>query len=270
MGKLADLGLGSYEEDAYRSLIDLGAATAADLVEASGVPEGRIYDVLSDLETRRLVRVQTASRPKRYVAVEPAVAVERLVESRATELQAEIERYQSLGDQLKTELEGGSRVEEPFWTTAIGTEDAIELLFERVDVADSQVVMVAETVPSPIDLDEVGPSILDRLAAALGRGVDVSLLVSEDVVAAAPGGLLERLEGPPFDSDLFSIRTTPTLYGSLYLIDREELCVGVQNPIDPEQILGMINVKDPAFVLELQTQFREQWRSSTRVENIDE
>ncbi|MFW5965613.1 MAG: DUF7436 family protein, partial [Halodesulfurarchaeum sp.] len=121
---------------------------------------------------------------------------------------------------------------------------------------------------TPIDLDEVGPDILDRLAAALDRGVEVSLLVSEDVTAAAPAGLLDRLDEAPFDSDQFSIRTTPTLYGSLYLIDREELCVGFQNPIEPEEILGLLNVKDPGFVLELQTQFREHWRDSTRVENM--
>ncbi|MFW5922211.1 MAG: TrmB family transcriptional regulator [Halodesulfurarchaeum sp.] len=270
MGELVDLGLRSYEDDAYRSLIDLGSATAADVAAASGVPEGRIYDVLSDLETRGLVRVQTASRPKRYVAVEPDVAVERLVESRRSELQAEIERYQSLGNELKAKLQGEADVQDPFWTTAIGTDDAIELLFERVDVADSQVVMVAETVPTPIDLDEVGPDILDRLAAAVERGVHVSLLISEAVVAEAPGRLLERLEDPPFDTDQFSIRITPTLYGSLYLIDREELCVGFQNPIDPEEILGLINVKDPGFVLELETQFRNRWKRSKRVESMQE
>lgn len=38
---------------------------------ASDVSVGRIHDVLTSLETRSLVRIQSASRPKKYVAVEP-------------------------------------------------------------------------------------------------------------------------------------------------------------------------------------------------------
>jgi len=77
MADLRDVGLSKYEARAYRSLLESGPTTAKTLSEASGVPMGRIYDVLNSLEQHRLVRSQAASRPKKYVAVEPETARDR-------------------------------------------------------------------------------------------------------------------------------------------------------------------------------------------------
>ncbi|MGM0372331.1 MAG: TrmB family transcriptional regulator [Halobacteriota archaeon] len=266
MADLSDFGLTTYEARAYRELLDLGATTASNLAGESGVPEGRIYDVLANLETRGMVRTQRASRPKRFVAVEPSVAIDRLVEDRTQELEVEIERYQTIATELQDELSTETRVEDRFWTTAIGTVDALELLFERIDAADSEVVMVADTVPAPLELDEVGPDILDRLADAVTRGVTVSLLISEAIVSETPAGLLDRLDTDPFGAENFSVRTTETLHGSLYLLDGSELCFPVVSPIERDRILGLVNLKDPAFAFELEAQFHDHWRDSTNVE----
>ncbi|MEF8772534.1 TrmB family transcriptional regulator [Halodesulfurarchaeum sp.] len=266
MADLSELGLTTYEDQAYRTLLGLGATTAKTVATESGVPEGRIYDVLSTLETRGMIRSQEASRPKRYLAVEPEVAVERLAEGKIRELEGQIDRYESIASQASEELGSETAVEERFWTTAIGTVDSLELLFERIDAADSDVVMVADAVPSPLDLDEVGPDLLDRLARAIERGVDVSLLVSENILAEIPHTLFDRASSGPFDAKQFSVRTTETLHGSLYLIDGDELCFPVVSPIERDRVLGLINLKDPTFALELEEQFRMLWESSTIVD----
>ncbi|MFW5919910.1 MAG: TrmB family transcriptional regulator, partial [Halanaeroarchaeum sp.] len=128
MADLRELGLSSYEDRAYRTLLNLGPVSAAKLSEASHVPKGRIYDVLEGLQTHGMVRVQSASRPKRYVAVEPEVAVDRLVEARTNELSEERERIETMGNRLVDALSSDSTVSDRFWTTAIGMEDAVELL----------------------------------------------------------------------------------------------------------------------------------------------
>ncbi|MFB6219023.1 MAG: helix-turn-helix domain-containing protein, partial [Halobacteriaceae archaeon] len=46
MADLGDLGLSEYESRAYRALLRTGPATAEELSEESGVPMGRVYDVL--------------------------------------------------------------------------------------------------------------------------------------------------------------------------------------------------------------------------------
>lgn len=266
MADLSELGLTTYEDRAYRTLLELGATTAHRLAEDSDVPEGRIYDVLSSLETRGMVRSQEASRPKRFLAVEPSVAINRLVEGRIRELEAEIERFQSLAEDLSEDLTTDPAVEDRFWTTAIGTVDALDLLFERVDAADSEVVMVADSIPRPLDLDEVGPDLLDQLASAIERGVDVSLLFAEEILTEIPRPLFDRASSGPFDADQFSVRTTDQLHGSLYLIDRDELCFPVVSPIERDRVLGLINLKDPSFARELEDQFQILWEDSTIVD----
>ncbi len=86
----------------YRTLLVTGAATAATVSDASGVPNGRVYDVLNSLETYHLVRSQAASRPKKYVAVEPDTALDRLLESKRQELAEKAEQYENVVAELPT------------------------------------------------------------------------------------------------------------------------------------------------------------------------
>jgi sugar-specific transcriptional regulator TrmB len=262
MTDLRELGLSSYEDRAYRNLLGLGPVSAKDLSETSGVPEGRIYDVLENLESHGMVRAQSASRPKQFVAVEPEVAIERLVENRRRELSAEIERAETVGSQLKNDLASGSTVEDRFWTTAIGTEDAIELLFERIDVAEEEVVLVADVFPPAFDFAEVGPDVMNRLASALEREVDVSILVSRKTVEEVPRQLIDRLRREPFRGDGFTVRTIEELYGSFYLLDHVELCFEVTNPMERNAGVGLVNLKDPSFAIELESQFVKHWEEA--------
>lgn len=262
MADLRDLGLSSYEDRAYRALLDLGPAAATNVADASGVPEGRIYDVLDSLEARGMVRTQTASRPKQYVAVEPEVAINRLVETRTRELHSEIEEYEVVADQLIDALSPRSHGDERFWTTAIGTEDAIELLFERIDVASEQVVMVTNIVTPALDIAEVGPDVLDRLGDAIERGVDVSVLITKDLVEEAPHWLIDRVNRAPFDDERFSIRIADHLYGSFYLIDHDELCFDVVHPMERNTVVGLINLQDLEFAIEMEEQFRKHWEEA--------
>ncbi|WEL21735.1 helix-turn-helix domain-containing protein [Halorhabdus sp. BNX81] len=266
MVNLCDLGLSSYEDQAYRTMLGHGPVSAMDLAQASDVPEGRIYDVLDSLETRGLVRCQTHSRPKQYLAVEPEAAIDRLVETRSRELREEINRYEVVGNRLIDELSADGSVSEQFLTTAIGVEDATELLLERIAVADEQVVMVADIFTSEFDVAEMGPDILDHIADAIERGVDVSMLVPHRLVDAVPGGFIDRIEREPFTDDGFAVRTTDQLYGAFFLLDHVELCFDVVNPMERDAMIGLINVKDPSFALELESQFRKHWEEATRYE----
>lgn len=55
MTELAELGLSSYEEKVYRTLLVTDVVTATELSDISGVPKGRIYDVLNSLTARKLI-----------------------------------------------------------------------------------------------------------------------------------------------------------------------------------------------------------------------
>jgi Predicted transcriptional regulators len=145
MASLRDLGLSKYEARAYRALLRSGPTTAKELSRTSEVPMGRIYDVLNGLEQHQLVRSQTASRPKKYVAVEPDVGLDRLLEAKEHELDKQAEQYAETVDTLLGDLEGTAPVNGQFWTAAVGAEETLELLLERLDAADEKLIIAARS-----------------------------------------------------------------------------------------------------------------------------
>jgi sugar-specific transcriptional regulator TrmB len=124
MSDLGELGLSSYEEKAYRALIALGPATAREVSEASDVPMGRIYDVLNGLDAREVVRTQPSTEPTTYAAVDPAVAIDRLLAERKRELDAKAARYEQVADAVASELAATTPTKSRFWSASLDGEAA--------------------------------------------------------------------------------------------------------------------------------------------------
>jgi len=76
MDALKGIGLNLYERKLWVALLARGTATAGELSGIAGVPRSRTYDVLQTLADRGFVIVQ-ASKPLRYVAIEPFEALEK-------------------------------------------------------------------------------------------------------------------------------------------------------------------------------------------------
>lgn len=260
MASLRDLGLSEYEARAYRALLKTGPTTAKELSRASDVPMGRIYDVLNSIEGYNLVRSQTASRPKKYVAVEPSTALERLLEDKRRELEERAEQYEAIVDDLAGELETAEPVEETFWTAAVGPEETVDLLVERLSAADVQIVMVVSTYTEQFfDIDEVGTLILDELTEAMERGVDVQLLLRPDLVPRLPESIGERYRSSLMDHDGFSVRTSENVSGTFTLIDETEVVIEVPHPLKSQEAFAMIDLKDREFAGSVRAEFEPRW-----------
>ncbi|KAB1193420.1 TrmB family transcriptional regulator [Haloferax sp. MBLA0076] len=262
MASLRDLGLSEYEARAYRALLRTGATTAKELSRASDVPMGRIYDVLNSLEQYHLIRSQAASRPKKYVAVEPDMALDRLLESKRQELDEKAQQYEAVVDELNDELDAAEPVHDQFWTAAVGADETIDLLVERLAAADDSLVMVAGTMSPQFDLGAVGDLVVEELEAALERGVEVSILMSPDLVDSLPESVGERYMNRLSDHPDFHVRTAENLTGVFNLIDDVEVCIEVPNPLDPGQVFAMIDLKDPDFAADLRGTFDPRWEAA--------
>ncbi len=70
-------GLNIYESNVWLALLNKGTATVGEIAENSGVPRSRVYDVLESLEKQGFAIAQLG-KPVRYMAVKPAVVLERL------------------------------------------------------------------------------------------------------------------------------------------------------------------------------------------------
>ncbi|MFB6233973.1 MAG: TrmB family transcriptional regulator [Halopenitus sp.] len=262
MATLRDLGLSEYEAGAYRALLRTGPTTAKDLSRASEVPMGRIYDVLNSLEQHDLVRSQAASRPKKYVAVEPDAALDRLLEQRKSELQSQAEQYESVVDELSTELDASDPVDEQFWTAAVGAEETTSLLIERIEAAQRSVVLVAGEPSAGFDLATIGDEVTRALEDALDRGVEVKVLLSPTMVDTLPRSVGRRYTAHLSGHDRFEVRTAEGVDGTFNLFDGIEVCIEVPHPLSTGEPFGMIDLKDPEFTAQVREQFEPWWEAA--------
>lgn len=259
MASLRDLGLSEYEARAYRALLETGPTTAKDLSRASDVPMGRIYDVLNSLETQRLARSQTASRPKKYVAVESDTALDRLLENKKRELEQQADQYEDIVDNLVDELDGGDPVDEPFWTASVGEEDALDLLVERLTAADERIVMVASEPVQQYDIDDEAARVTDALEEALERGVSVSVLLTPEMVDTLPEAIGKRYREKLQTHERFETRTSPNVTGSFEVIDDTEVCIEVPHPLIEDETFAVIDLKDAEFAADVGAEFAPRW-----------
>lgn len=259
MPSLRDLGLSEYEARSYRSLLKTGPTTAKELSRTSEVPMGRIYDVLNGLEQHSLVRSQTAGRPKKYVAVEPEVALDRLLDAKKRELDEQARQYEQIVDTLIDDIDTGEPVDNQFWTAAIGHEETIELQFERISAAEDELIYVVGSPASGTDLQNVSDRATEALVEALERGVDVDLLVTSALVSNLPERSAERYYSRLVQYDNFEVRMYDSIDGTFTLIDGVEVCIAVPNPLKPTESFAMINLKDRPFAADIHEEFTPWW-----------
>ncbi|MFW5911830.1 MAG: TrmB family transcriptional regulator [Halolamina sp.] len=262
MASLRDLGLSEYEARAYRALLDDSPNTAKELSRSSDVPMGRVYDVLKDLERRGLARSQTASRPKKYVAVEPDAALDRLLDAKRDELAEQESQYEAVVEQLEGDLDASAPAEEGFWTAAVGPEESADLLIERLDAANERVIAVAGGPTPQFDVGEYGDEVAAALQRAAERGAEVSVLLGPELIRTLPNTVLKRYEQELAGHPAFEVRTTDRVSGSFHLIDGAEACIEVPNPLTPREPFAMLDLKDRAFTADVRETFDPCWATA--------
>jgi sugar-specific transcriptional regulator TrmB len=266
MASLRDLGLSEYESRVYRSLLRIGPTTAKELSQASDVPMGRIYDVLGSLEQYRLVRTQAAGRPKKYVAVEADVALDRLLSEKKSALDERASRYEDIVETLQGELEATEPISGQFWTAAVGPEETLELLVERIAAAEEEVIVVGGSPAAGLDLKDASNRVVTAMAAALDRGVDVQLLITPTLVEELPDEVGKAYNDRLSEYDNYAVRTDESVDGTFNLIDGVEVCLEVPNPLDPRQTFAMINLKDRQFATDVREVFTPRWERADPLE----
>ena len=92
---LRSLGMNEYEASVYSSLVGLQKATARDIHEVSGVPRGRIYEILNDLARRGFIGVEEGS-PTSYYVLDVDQVFDRLREDYIRSLEEVREALKSL------------------------------------------------------------------------------------------------------------------------------------------------------------------------------
>lgn len=265
--KLKELGLTGYEAQAYLTLLKLGDSEANEVSVDAGIPMGRIYNVLSILEDKRLIRAQD-TRPKKYSGVEPKTAMERLSNIRKDELEQAALQIETLANDLTSRLLDvkANKPKKTFWTVAIGNESQ-ELVSESIQGAKDEILffmaskITAERVKKEI-LDDVYSGIMDSILESVKRGIKVKVLLNNEVDMCvlekypAVKQLMMYL-GDKFECRLAAVPTT-----AFDIIDGENVLLKMVNPLDTEELFAVVNVRDSKFAGELREKFFTIWETA--------
>ena len=274
LDKLKQLGFTGYEAHAYLTLLKLGESEANEIAVDAGIPMGRIYNVLSSLEEKRLIRAQD-TRPKKYSGVEPKTAMERLSKIRKDELEQAVSQIETLANDLTSQLLDvkANKPKKTFWTVAIGDESQ-ELIREAIQGAKEEILffmaskVTAERVKKEM-LNNKYSGIMDSILEAVERGVDVKVILNKDVDMFALENYpavkqLMLYMGGKFDCRLSAVPTT-----AFDIIDSENVLLKMVNPLNPEELFAVVNVRDSKLTSELRDKFFSIWETADCLDGLE-
>lgn len=261
MAGLQDIGLSGAEANVYTTLLERGVSTAKILSREADVPLGRIYQVIDGLEEKRLVRVQHDTHPKKVTAVEPGVAIDRLVEQKQQQLTAERERVEQTAESLREQFERkGVVTGEEFVTTAIGTEAALELLLERYAAASKELLLAFREPPAALETGDVEAQPAEMIRRSVDRGVSVHIMLAEPAVPTLPEEQRAALTALADESGV-EVRVSDSLSRTVAIIDGVEICLEEHMPASRE-LFALVNLRDARFTREYRDEMVKLWEEA--------
>ncbi|TAJ44064.1 TrmB family transcriptional regulator [Methanofollis fontis] len=123
---LRRLGFTEYEARAYISLVGFGMATAREIHETSGVPQGRIYSVLRSLSDKNYIEIQNGN-PSYFYADNPGAILNKLKTEMNNSINESIEYLSN--------LHLNSKPPSPIWAISSewGIKNRIKTLIQGAD-----------------------------------------------------------------------------------------------------------------------------------------
>lgn len=253
--KLRALGLNSYESRVFLTLCEKGPMDGRTLSKISGVPLGRIYDVLRELESRGAVYVQN-SRPKIYAVPDAERAIENILRSRIEEFQKELSEVRSLAEELKEELKGKSKegTLEAFWSFAMGIEKSLNIILQRLESVQNSLLNVA--TPQELHVFRSEKRKFTRvITSLLEREIELKILTTPEIVEILP----------PMHLRVPEVRVIEELPNKFAVLDNREALIKVENPARGGEMLGVIYMNDRRIAEELREHFMELWENAREI-----
>ena len=257
MTELGELGLSSYEEKVYRTLLVTGSVTAAELSDTSGVPKGRIYDVVNGLEARNLIWRQS-SDPNRYAAVQPESVVDRLLSEQAFEMKQEWDRYREKAETVRSNLLPTPPTESSFWLGSLGSEEMSTALQQHMQTAEDIVQAVIGAPYENATWETLQPELKGFFDGANGT-LSINLIFSEKAVTVLPDRFPALIGNQSAD---VTIRSIPEVALSFDIVDTVETTIDVPHPVSGKDRIGVVGIKDSQVVAEFEQYFQQLWATA--------
>ncbi|MBU4374732.1 MAG: hypothetical protein KKD69_04805 [Euryarchaeota archaeon] len=260
--RLKMLGLNTYETRAYIALLSLGAAEASTISARTRIPRGRIYDVLNSLVENNLVESQD-SRPKRFRAVAPKIALKNLVEQRNKELERKSRQLNRLVSEIESTMyemmtNADSNV---FWIVTHGNKENVNLLITSLAEVKNEILTYTELEENNFLFNG---KVYNEIIRALRRNVNMMVLLPERDI----NSLFSQFDKDfiskiiPFIGKNLLIRTVEDVHTPFDVVDGEKVNIMIKSPSMPKQFLAAVAFLDKDLASTLKEEFHALWKKA--------
>ncbi|MGB9777908.1 MAG: TrmB family transcriptional regulator [Candidatus Bathyarchaeales archaeon] len=211
---LREIGLNTYEIDAYLALLEGGQMTAMEISKKAKVPYSKIYEVLNSLKEKGWIK-STESRPNKYYPLPPLEALA----TTKIRLEDEYKNWeQTISSELQPLYEKRELVERPDILILHGQQAVVAKLEETLRKAAKEIMIAA-----PKFAKNILASTTISLKALQKTRLDIKLMV-----AGKPEEWenIEKLKG------IAELRIRDQMFGGGIIVDGKEamLFLGEEKP----------------------------------------
>jgi len=257
--------------EAYLKVVELGVSEAGTICKETKIPFGRIYQELNSLAARGLIEVQN-TRPKRYTARKPGLAFKALLRKKRDDMEEELQKTVEVALQLEEIISKkvpNAPAERTFWATAVGVEEAIEMMRSNFEEAEKDICIILQHAypEEECNFKDCGVTVINEVIKATERGVAIRALVNEEFLVSKmklmeKHGIKEKIMNN-VEMRVMK-RTSPSHFE---VIDSEKVVLKVNNPKNPGQIFAMTEIWDVKLAKEIRETFEEMWKEARPLES---
>lgn len=265
---LQKIGLSKYQALIYACLLRKGPLDARILSSESQVPMGKIYDTLSLLLENEII-IEHAGRPKKYEAVIPEIAFQRMYMKQYIEHEKQRDDLKNTITQLEHILERKNHSPASLQNLQImySNEDILNYFIQIHNEAKKEVIYVTQIRYGSFysELDERTLfSLINNLVSLLNRGISVKIIYPDSpyleffsriATCIQDDTVLEKYH------DLVEIRVCNTEHNFI-LIDDTTCIFELEDQIDLARPYAMIRLRDPVLNSQLRGVFHELWETT--------
>ena len=262
--ELAEYGLSNYEAKVYYAILPLGVMTAKEISEVSMIPFGRIYDTLTRLEEKGVIESQD-TRPKKYSAKDPKIALKNLLESKEVELLKLKDGAPTIEEKL-AQIYLGQSNESLFWNVALESEAIAKHSQKVLETQEELLIYFNVSKGGKWNAQKAFMSFLDGLKEILSRGASIKFLfggVDEEDFK----GKMQQLPGEYSDLlENIELGITPIITNTFDVIDTEKVIIKIINPVNEDEYLALIYLWQSSFASKMKEKFLQMWQLAKKMQ----
>jgi sugar-specific transcriptional regulator TrmB len=269
------LGLSAFESKAYSCFfIKARCLTAKEVSKYTGIPLGRVYDVMSSLESKGLIRVDRLSNPIRYILNNPKQSLTILLNRKKEKMLRELEEDESLIEELSmyydVELSNDNDDKNAEWhiyDVTYTTSFYDSILPAMIRCSSREVIIVGNNLIGTLSSNFLKEVIrgINRSVRFMGvtsiDSVKTFLALSSDEMLEKKSSIVKILQACN-GSNMVEIKVSANLNVTPFgIFDRTRVGFAIPSPLTGEYIV-MIDTNKRSVVDEFYTIFEDIWKTS--------